>query len=59
MAYISATTEFQQIIFILTSDECFSAIKMGGDFSPELPFNRACIHVVYCLAAVRYELVLQ
>ena len=21
------------------SDECFSAIKMGGDFSPELPFK--------------------
>ena len=46
MAYISATTEFQQIIFILKfkhyiSDECFSAIKMVGDFSPELPFKGA------------------
>ena len=37
MAYISATTELQQIIFKCSlSDEC---LKMGGEFSPELLFK--------------------
>ena len=42
MAYISATTGFEGIMFIMKftlSDECFSAIKVGGNFSLDLPFK--------------------
>ena len=58
MAYISATTEFQQIIFILKfkhyhrADECFSVIKMGGDFSPDLPFKHLFCALNKCTIAI-------
>ena len=58
MAYISATTEFQQIIFILKFKHYqMNAIKMVGDFSPELPFKLTIVQSFYHKKGVNLGLI--